>query len=105
MIAHALLAKPLGIHGIKANNYNISFTDRLCFLCQQHILKYRLAGNPGLLQMASRVENRIAFAFPVLRIDRLDNVNSTLSESSFREIFSLAIITSKFTMIGMVLYS
>ena len=52
------------------------------------------------LQIASKVLNRIAFAFPVFRIERLDNVRSTLSESSFRETFRFAIITSKFTMIG-----
>lgn len=51
--------------------------------------------------MASRVLNRMAFAFPVFKIDRLDNVKSTLSESSLREIFRLAIITSKLTMIDM----
>ncbi|WHZ06532.1 MAG: hypothetical protein OJF59_000285 [Cytophagales bacterium] len=44
--------------------------------------------------------NRIAFAFPVFKIERLDHVRSTFSESSFKEIFRFAIITSKFTMIG-----
>jgi len=53
------------------------------------------------LQIASKVLKRIAFALPVFKIERLDNVKSTLSESSFREIFRFAIITSKFTMIGM----
>ena len=52
------------------------------------------------LQIASKVLKRIAFAFPVFKIERLDNVKSTLSESSFREIFRLAIMTSKFTIIG-----
>lgn len=52
------------------------------------------------LQIASRVLNRIAFALPVFKIERLDNVKSTFAESSFREIFRFAIITSKFTMIG-----
>src|SRR3989344_880732 len=54
------------------------------------------------LQIASRVLKRIAFAFPVFKIERLDNVKSTLSESSFREILRFAIITSKFTTIGIV---
>ena len=54
------------------------------------------------LQIAAKVLKRIAFAFPVFRIERLDNVKSTLSESSFREILRFAIITSKFTMIGIV---
>ena len=52
------------------------------------------------LQIASKVLNRIAFALPVFSIDKLDNVKSTLSERSFREIFRFAIITSKFTIIG-----
>jgi hypothetical protein len=53
------------------------------------------------LQIASKVLKRIAFALPVFKIERLDNVKSTLSESSFRDIFLLAIITSKFTIIAM----
>jgi hypothetical protein len=52
------------------------------------------------LQMASRVLKRIALALPVFKMERLDNVKSTLSESSLREILRFAIITSKFTMIG-----
>jgi len=52
------------------------------------------------LQIDSKVLKRIAFAFPVFKIERLDNVKLTLSESSFKEIFRFAIITSKFTMIG-----
>jgi len=52
------------------------------------------------LQIDSKVLKRIAFAFPVFKIERFDNVKSTLSESSFREILRFAIITSKFTMIG-----
>lgn len=52
------------------------------------------------LQIDSKVLNRIAFPFPVFKIERLDNVNSTLSESSFNDIFRFAIITSKFTIIG-----
>jgi len=52
------------------------------------------------LQIDSNVLKRIAFAFPVFKIERLDNVKSTLFESSFKEILRFAIITSKFTMIG-----
>jgi len=52
------------------------------------------------LQIASNVLKRIAFALPVFRMERLDNVKSTLSESSFRDIFRFAIITSRFTIIG-----
>jgi hypothetical protein len=53
------------------------------------------------LQIASRVVNLIAFAFPVFKIERLDRVKSTFSDSSLSDIFRLAIITSRFTMIGM----
>jgi hypothetical protein len=56
-------------------------------------------------QMASRVLNLIALALPVFKIERLEGVKSTFSDSSFNDIFRLAIITSKFTIIGMVLYS
>lgn len=52
------------------------------------------------LQMDSNVLKRIALAFPVFKIDKFDNVKSTLSESSFKEILRLAIITSKFTIMG-----
>lgn len=50
--------------------------------------------------MASNVLKRIALALPVFSMERLDKVKSTLSESSFNDIFRLAIITSKFTIIG-----
>jgi len=62
---------------------------------------YILTGwQSNALQIASNVLKRIAFAFPVFKMERLDNVKSTLSESSFSEIFRFAIMTSKFTMIG-----
>ncbi|SEQ81021.1 hypothetical protein SAMN04488097_3087 [Epilithonimonas lactis] len=51
-------------------------------------------------QIASNVENRTAFAFPVFKMERLDSVRSTFSDSSFNDIFRLAIITSRFTIIG-----
>ena len=54
------------------------------------------------LQIASSVEKRIAFAFPVFRIERLAGVRSIFSASSLSEIFRFAIITSKFTIIGIV---
>lgn len=53
------------------------------------------------LQMDSKVLNRMAFAFPVFRMDRLERVISTFSESSFNDIFRLAITTSKLTIMGM----
>jgi len=46
------------------------------------------------LHMDSNVLKRIAFAFPVFKMERFDNVKSTLSESSLREILRFAIITS-----------
>jgi len=45
------------------------------------------------------------FAFPVFRMERLDSVSPTLSESWFSDVFRFAIITSKFTIIGIKLYS
>jgi len=50
--------------------------------------------------MASNVVKRIAYTFPVFRIERLEKVSSTFSESSFSDIFRLAISTFKFTKIG-----
>src|SRR5690554_3380826 len=52
------------------------------------------------LQMASSVLNRMALALPVFRMERFAGVIPTRSESSFKEIFFLAISTSRFTMIG-----
>ena len=49
-----------------------------------------------------RVENLMALALPVFRIERLEGVICILSASSPREILRLAIITSKFTIIGMM---
>src|ERR1022692_2908985 len=43
------------------------------------------------LQIASSVLKRTAFALPVFKMDRLDKVRSTFSESSFSDIFLLAI--------------
>ena len=51
-------------------------------------------------QMASRVEKRTALAFPVFKMERLAGVRSIRSASSPSEIFRFAIITSRFTMIG-----
>jgi len=53
------------------------------------------------LQMASSVLKRMAFALPVFKMDKLDKVKSTFSDSSFNDIFRLAIMTSRFTTIGM----
>ena len=43
----------------------------------------------------------MAFALPVLRIERFDIVMPTFSDNSLSEILRFAIITSRFTMIGM----
>ena len=51
------------------------------------------------LQIDSSVENLIAFALLFLRIDRFDIVIPTFSESSVRLIFLFASITSRFTII------
>ena len=59
----------------------------------------------NILQMVSKVLNLMAFAFPVFKMERLDKVNPTLSESSFSDILRLAITTSRFTTIAMVLNS
>lgn len=53
-------------------------------------------------QIASNVEMRIAFAFPVLRIDMFACVMLTFSESSLSDIFRFAIITSMLIMIAIV---
>ncbi len=52
-------------------------------------------------QMASKVLNLIAFAFPVFSMERLDKVRPTLSESSLSDILRFAITTSKLTTIAM----
>ncbi len=54
------------------------------------------------LQIDSRVLNLIALALPVFRMERFESVRSTFSESSFSDIFRLAIITSRFTIIGII---
>ena len=55
-------------------------------------------------QMASSVEKRMALAFPVFRMERLAGVRSMRSASVPREIFRLAIITSRFTIMGMCVF-
>ena len=51
--------------------------------------------------MDSRVEKRIAFAFPVFNIERFAIVMPTFSESSVMLIFLFASMTSRFTSIDM----
>jgi hypothetical protein len=52
------------------------------------------------LQIASKVEKRIAFALSFFNIERLAIVIPTLSESSVTLIFRLASITSMFIIIA-----
>ncbi len=54
------------------------------------------------LQIASKVENRMAFALLVLSTDRLAAVISTSSASSLERIFRLANITSRFTIMAII---
>jgi len=49
----------------------------------------------NILQMASKVENRMALAFPVLRMDKLAGVRSSFLANSLERIFRLANTTSK----------
>lgn len=62
--------------------------------------------SPGLhssaSQIASKVENRTAFAFPCLRIERLAMVMPTFSESSVSFILRCAKTTSRFTIMAIV---
>ena len=53
------------------------------------------------LQIASRVENRIALAFPFFKMERFAIVMPTLSASSVTLIFRLASITSILTIVAM----
>lgn len=55
------------------------------------------------LQIAAKVLNRTAFAFPFFNMERLDKVTPTFWESSFNDIFRLAIITSKSTTIAILI--
>lgn len=41
----------------------------------------------------------MAFALPVLSMERFDKVSPTFSDSSLSEIFRFAIITSRFTIL------
>src|SRR3954466_12624354 len=56
------------------------------------------------LQIASKVEKRIALAFPFFKIERLAIVIPTLSESSVTLIFLLASITSILIIIAIVIH-
>ena len=76
--------------------------------CVKYISFHKLSAlyskiSPGVqsnaLQIASRVTNLIAFAFPVFNIERFAVVMPTILDNSFNEIFRLAIMTSKFTII------
>lgn len=57
--------------------------------------------HPSTSHIVSRVENRIALAFPVFSIERLAVVMPTLSASSLLRIFRFASITSRLMIMGM----
>src|SRR5262249_60171037 len=57
---------------------------------------------PSSRQIASRVEKRIAFALPVLRIDRLARVMPTRSASSVNVMRRAWSSASRFTTIAML---
>ncbi len=87
-----------------ANNRNL-FIFRLLLMLQLHYSPSLNSNiSPGWQfssrQMASRVEKRTALAFPVFKMERLAGVRSIRSASSLSEIFRFAIMTSRFTMIG-----
>ena len=91
---------------ILANNRNFFILRLLLMLLfYSSFLNSRIS--PGWqsnsLQMASRVEKRTALAFPVFRMERLAGVRSIRSASSPSEIFRFAIITSRFTIMGISL--
>lgn len=78
-------------------------------LIVQHISAYSVLNSkisPGwqssALQIASRVEKRIAFARPFFNIERFANVIPTLSESSVTLIFRFASMTSMFIVIAII---
>lgn len=52
------------------------------------------------LHIASKVVKRTALALPVFNIDKLAGVIPMRFESSFNEILRFAIITSRFTIMG-----
>ena len=101
---HRSKSKDLECHNIpvlEANRTNYRSKRTIYYFSSLTYSKISAGWQSSALQIASKVLKRIAFAFPVFRIERFDNVRSTLSESSFSEIFRFAIITSKFTIIGM----
>ena len=54
------------------------------------------------LHINSSVVKRIALALPCFKMDKLDNVIPTRSDRVFKDIFRFAIITSRFTIIGIL---
>ena len=88
-------------------------TDCTCGLSKRmpscdgsHRLLTKTKISPGwqssALQIDSRVLKRMAFALPVFNMDKFESVIPTFSDSSFNDIFRLAIITSKFTTIAIL---
>jgi hypothetical protein len=78
-------------------------------LAQQELLLLYSKMSPGwhsrALQIASRVDSRIAFALPFFKMEMLAIVMPTFSESSVTLIFLFANMTSMLMMIAMLVSS
>jgi hypothetical protein len=84
-----LVLAQIGLNGcVTANIYPFEYS------------KISAGWQSSTLQIVSNVLKRMAFALPVFNMERLESVIPTFSESSFSDIFLLAIITSKFTIMG-----
>lgn len=90
---------------ITAISYRNQVTNgELAHCSYPHLYSSKSAGwQSKALHKDSSVLNRIALAFPVFKFDKLARVISTFSESWLSDIFRLAIITSKFTTIPIVI--
>ncbi len=78
-----------------------------CFFIFSYFISFKNSNiSPGwhsnTSQMASRVENRTALAFPVFKIERFAVVIPIFSANSLDRILRLANITSRFKIIGIV---
>jgi len=91
------------INGVTSGTSPIILNLDLCYLFIPSLLLYS-SMSPGwqskALQIASKVEKRIALALSFFNIERLAIVIPTLSESSVTLIFRLASITSMLIIIA-----
>ena len=67
----------------------------------RELLGFEAVSYTHLLQSASSVENRMAFALFVFKMERFAGVMPMAAANSVEDIFRFAIITSRFTTIGM----